>query len=181
MVVIVSGCMLDNPAFDESRQTAADEGDESGLTDPEAGDGVGETGTGDGDGDGGTGDGDGDTDTGDGDGDGDTGDGDADTGDGDPGVQCDGLGAEICGQTGGCALKIYTHLEYSNNNTVCLGETFFEGCVTVGECIVVEGPFWCNDELEEFIAVPEMGCQPNVVANLDLMICEPPGNTLEPC
>ncbi|PRQ01329.1 hypothetical protein [Enhygromyxa salina] len=180
VVVIVSGCKLDNPAFDESRQTAADKGDESGSTAPEAGDGVVDTGTGDGDGDAGTGDGDGDTGTGDGDGDAGTGDGDVDTGDGDPGVRCDGLAAEFCEQTNGCALKIYTHLDYSND-MVCLGQTVFEGCVPVAECIVVEEPFWCNEQLEEFIAVPEMGCQPNVVNNLDLVICDPPGNTLEPC
>ncbi|PRQ09721.1 hypothetical protein [Enhygromyxa salina] len=174
-------CKLDNPAFDEARNSVgeASDGDptdaETDSNDLDAGD--------DDPGDGDPGDGDGDTtsDSDSGDGDGDGGSTETDTGSTDTGndMPCMGLGPAKCETTDGCIPVYYEPLQQLPNDGYCIEPPTYDGCLPEFECDPPASPYWCSGEF--YIKADVNGCLPSVVAEMNLDTCNQPGNGLAAC
>ncbi|KIG18389.1 Endo-1,4-beta-xylanase A precursor [Enhygromyxa salina] len=183
MALVLAGCLLDNPAFDESRLSAGDGNDDGQATsetrggDLDAGDGDGDSG----DGDSSTDNGDGDSGPGDGDGDGTT---ETDTGSSETGndMPCMGLGPAKCETTDGCLGVYYEPMEPLLNDPsdgYCVEDPVYDGCIPEPACDPPASPYWCK--MDFYIRVELNGCLPSVVDQMGLDTCSPPGNSVSEC
>ncbi|PRQ02553.1 hypothetical protein ENSA5_21980 [Enhygromyxa salina] len=176
VLMIVGGCTMDNPAFDETRQTVADEsGSDDGHAELEAGEGDGDADSGSGDGGSGTSTGDGDS--GDGDSSTDTSNGETETGNDMP---CEGLGPIDCDQKDDCVAVHYNPVEQLPEG-FCIAPPNYDGCLSMTECDLPTSLYWCNDDQTVYIKVELDGCLPSVVAAKSLDTCMLPDDSPSEC